>query len=82
MKPNLNTKSENTWCPGCPDFMILTSLKQTISNLIEYKGFKQTDFAMTADVGCHGKTFDYLNISGIYCLHGRAIPTAIGMKIA
>ena len=81
MKPNLSTKSENTWCPGCPNFMILESVKQTITKLIESGEQKQTDFAITTDIGCHAKTFDYLNLSGIYCLHGRAIPTAIGMKL-
>ena len=36
---------------------------------------------MTTGIGCHAKIFDYLNISGIYGLHGRTIPTAIGMKL-
>ncbi len=81
MKPNLNTKSENTWCPGCPNHMILAATKQTISKLIESKKAKHTDFAITTDIGCHAKIFDYLNLSGIYCLHGRALPTAIGIKL-
>ncbi len=91
----LGTSSEVTWCPGCPNHMILASVKQTITNLIESKGsapdkptnkstrakVKQTDFAITTDIGCHAKIFDYINLSGIYCLHGRALPTAIGMKL-
>lgn len=81
MKPDLTTTAENTWCPGCPNHMILASIKQTITNLIESKKAKQTDFAITTDIGCHAKIFDYLNLSGIYCLHGRALPTAIGMKL-
>lgn len=82
MKPDeLSTKSENTWCPGCPNHMIMASIKQTITNLINTNKYKQTDFAITTDIGCHAKIFDYINLSGIYCLHGRAIPTAIGMKL-
>ena len=81
MKPNLNTTSENTWCPGCPNHMILASVKQTITNLIESDKAKQTDFAITTDIGCHAKIFDYITLAGIYCLHGRALPTAIGMKL-
>jgi len=82
MKPDeLSTKSENTWCPGCTNHMILASVKQTITNLINTKKYKQTNFAITTDIGCHAKIFDYINLSGIYCLHGRAIPTAIGMKL-
>ena len=81
MKDNLKTNSEITWCPGCPNHMILEAIKQTISHQIESKKAKQTDFAITTDIGCHAKIFDYINLSGIYCLHGRAIPTAIGMKL-
>lgn len=81
MKPNLSTTEENTWCPGCPNHMILASIKQTLANLIENKSAKQTDFCITTDIGCNAKIFDYLNLSGIYCLHGRALPTAIGLKL-
>jgi 2-oxoglutarate/2-oxoacid ferredoxin oxidoreductase subunit beta len=77
-KKSLSTKETVTWCPGCPNHMILEAVKQTIAN----SNYKQTDFAMTTDIGCHAKIFDYLNLSGIYCLHGRAIPTAIGITMA
>jgi len=80
-KQNLSTKETITWCPGCPNFMILESAKNAIVELIEEKGFSQKDFVMTTDIGCHAKMFDYLNISGIYCLHGRALPTAEGIHI-
>jgi len=81
MKPNLSTKSEITWCPGCPNHMILAATKQVITKLVESKKAKHEDFAITTDIGCHAKIFDYINLSGINCLHGRAIPTAIGMKL-
>jgi 2-oxoglutarate/2-oxoacid ferredoxin oxidoreductase subunit beta len=80
-KPDLSTKSKITWCPGCPNYMILSAIKETILNQIELKKASQTDFAITTDIGCHAKIFDYLNLSGIYCLHGRAIPTAIGITM-
>ncbi len=76
-KENLNTKEPITWCPGCPNYMILESVKQAIIN----SGFKQTDFAITTDIGCNSKIYDYLNISGIYGLHGRALPTGLGIKL-
>lgn len=81
MKPTLDTKSEVTWCPGCPNHMILAATKQTVQKFIDSKKYSQTDFAITTDIGCHAKIFDYINLSGIYCLHGRALPTAIGMKL-
>jgi len=76
-KENLGTKNEMTWCPGCLNFMILESVKQAIV----LSGIKQTDFAMTTDIGCNSKIYDYLNISGIYCLHGRALATGLGIKL-
>jgi 2-oxoglutarate/2-oxoacid ferredoxin oxidoreductase subunit beta len=81
IKQNLSTNAKITWCPGCSNYMVLEAVKQTISKFIEEKKYKQTDFAIATDIGCHAKIFDYLNLSGLNCLHGRAIPTAIGMKI-
>jgi len=81
-KEKLATNEEMTWCPGCPNHMILESVKETIASFIDNKKYKHGDFAIATDIGCHAKIFDYLNLSGISCLHGRAIPTAIGMKIA
>ncbi len=79
-KINLGTKNENTWCPGCPNFMILESAKKVISKLTS-EGRMQEDFVMATGIGCHAKIFDYLNISGIYGLHGRVLPTCMGMKL-
>lgn len=76
----LDTKNESTWCPGCTNFMLLESVKKTLSKLIK-KGYNQKSFSMVTGIGCHAKIFDYLNISGIYGLHGRVIPTSIGIKL-
>jgi len=77
---SLRTIKHSTWCPGCPNHMILEASRRAILSLIK-QGYKKENFAMSAGVGCHGKIFDYLNISGIYGLHGRPIPTAIGIKL-
>ncbi|MBU0470193.1 MAG: 2-oxoacid:ferredoxin oxidoreductase subunit beta [Nanoarchaeota archaeon] len=79
-KIELRTKNEDTWCPGCPNHSILESTKRVLAKLIS-KGYRQEDFAMVTGIGCHAKIFDYLNISGIYGLHGRVLPTALGMKL-
>jgi len=83
MTPNFSTTQEVTWCPGCPNFMILAAVKKTLEKLgQEDKGkYKQENFAMTTGIGCHAKMFDYLNISGIYCLHGRPVATGLGIKL-
>jgi 2-oxoglutarate ferredoxin oxidoreductase subunit beta len=75
------TYAENTWCPGCGNFGILAAFKNAIIKL-EENGIKREYLAMSAGIGCHAKIFDYLNISGLYSLHGRGMATIEGIKIA
>jgi len=78
---DLATYAENTWCPGCGNFGILSAFKRAVRRL-ETDGMRRQDVAITAGIGCHAKTFDYLNLSGFYSLHGRSMATAQGMKLA
>jgi 2-oxoglutarate ferredoxin oxidoreductase subunit beta len=77
---NIKTSIQPTWCPGCPNFLILEAVNKTLQNLIK-QGWKKEDFCMTTDIGCNSKIFDYLDISGIYGLHGRSAATALGVKL-
>jgi 2-oxoglutarate/2-oxoacid ferredoxin oxidoreductase subunit beta len=77
----LDTGSENTWCPGCPNHIIQDSVKAMINQFVEEKKYQYSDFAICCDIGCNGKMFDYLKLSGVYGLHGRSLPTAMGIKI-
>ena len=78
---DLGTGKENTWCSGCGNFGILNAVKKAIGALVE-DGTKLSDIAITCGIGCHGKIFDYLSLSGIYGLHGRGTATAQGLKLA
>lgn len=80
-KDKLGTNFEITWCPGCPNFMILEAVKRAFAKLIDDKFTKQEDIAIVTGIGCHAKIFDYINVSGFYGLHGRGIPTALGIKL-
>ena len=77
-KDNLSTKQPITWCPGCPNHMILESAKRAFTNLIN-SGTKQEEIVIVTGIGCHAKIFDYIGVSGFYGLHGRVIPTALGV---
>ncbi|MDP2925499.1 MAG: thiamine pyrophosphate-dependent enzyme [Nanoarchaeota archaeon] len=79
-EPVIGTSYEITWCPGCANFMILASVKNAIGKLIKEGFCKQEDFAITTDIGCNSKIFDYINLSGFYGLHGRSLPTGVGIK--
>lgn len=81
LKKKIGTKYEITWCPGCPNFMLLEAVKRAIAKLIS-EGHKQEEFVMTTGIGCHQKIFDYLNLSGVYGLHGRVLPVLVGIKLA
>ncbi len=77
---SLNTPIIPNWCPGCFNFQILSGIKDAIADEIK-KGKKKDDFAIVSGIGCHAKIFDYVNLSGINTLHGRVLPTCLGMKI-
>jgi len=78
-KDELNTKVVSTWCPGCPNFMILEGVKRAIA--AESTKDKKSEFAVVSGIGCHAKIFDYINLPGLNSLHGRVLPTCLGLKV-
>ena len=59
---DLGTKEEVTWCPGCPNFMILASVKKLLVILLTRE--KARRFAMVTDIGCHAKFLIMLILVG------------------
>ena len=78
---SLSTPTKPTWCPGCWNFQILAGVKNYLGNKIKSEEDKK-NYAMVTGIGCHAKIFDYINLNGINSLHGRALPTALGIKIS
>ena len=66
------------WCPGCGDFGVLASLKKVLSDL----GIRSKDTVLVGGIGCSGSIHNNLECYGIHSLHGRLLPTAIGVKLA
>jgi 2-oxoglutarate ferredoxin oxidoreductase subunit beta len=77
----LATMAENTWCPGCGNFGILNAFKRAVAKL-ESRGVERGRLFISAGIGCHGKIFDYLALSGLYSIHGREIAAVQGTKLA
>lgn len=77
---NLNdfTGYNPTWCPGCGNWGIIAALKQALTQL----GLTPDQIAVVFGIGCSGNMNDFLNAYAIHSLHGRAIPNAIGIKLA
>lgn len=80
-KQKLSTGAEATWCPGCYNFMLLNSVREALKDEIESGELEQEKISMATGIGCHGKMFDYLNVGGVYSLHGRVLPTCLGLKV-
>ena len=77
----LDTYAPNTWCPGCGDFSVLNAIKPVFRGLME-EGVRREDIVLVSDIGCSSKIMDYVAVNSFGSLHGRAIPTAVGVKFA
>jgi 2-oxoglutarate/2-oxoacid ferredoxin oxidoreductase subunit beta len=73
-----DTQEECAWCPGCGDFAILAALKQVLAEL----NIKPHEIVMASGIGQAAKTPHYINVNGFNGLHGRAVPPAVGIKLA
>ncbi|MBU1202731.1 2-oxoacid:ferredoxin oxidoreductase subunit beta [Patescibacteria group bacterium] len=73
-----DTSYKNTWCPGCGNFGIIIALKNALIEL----GLKPENVLLVAGIGCSGNGVNFLKAYGWHSLHGRALPTAVGAKLA
>ena len=66
------------WCTGCGDYTILVGMRKFMVN-------HQMDPASTLNIsgiGCSGRVPHYMNTYGFHTIHGRAVPVALGAKLA
>ena len=66
------------WCPGCGDYGVLNALCQAFSRL----RLKVEDTMIVSGIGCSSRLPGYLRSYGFNAVHGRALPIAIGAKLA
>jgi len=67
-----------TWCPGCGDWGIGIAIKKALVEL----NYSPDQVVVVFGIGCLGNMNDFLNAYGFHSLHGRALPNAIGIKLA
>jgi 2-oxoglutarate/2-oxoacid ferredoxin oxidoreductase subunit beta len=77
----LETDAPNTWCPGCGNFGILTSIKKVLADL-EEQGLDLSKVVLASGIGCHAKIVDYVKVNSFYSIHGRVPPPITGIKLA
>lgn len=73
-----NTVPKPAWCPGCGNFGILTAVKKALSDA----GIPPWRVLMVSGIGQAGKLPQYMKCNHLNELHGRAVPAAVGAKIA
>jgi len=75
---NLKSHIVPTFCPGCHNFILYSALQQAI---IELK-LDVNQLVLVFDIGCVGNMADFFKANIIHSLHGRCLPTAVGVKLA
>ncbi|MEM4511417.1 MAG: thiamine pyrophosphate-dependent enzyme [Nanopusillaceae archaeon] len=78
----LRKKTNITWCPGCSNYAILSAFIKAIEDLSKENKINPEKLVVVSGIGCASKIVDYLNLSSFNGLHGRALVSAIGIKIA
>ena len=63
------------WCPGCGLHSIFRDICDVFNGINE-------EIVVISGIGCTGRAAGYFNLDSIHGLHGRAIPLAVGIKMA
>ncbi len=66
------------WCPGCGNFVIWKTLKETLAEL----DLEPREVVIVSGIGQAAKMPHYLKCHTFNGLHGRALPPATGIKAA
>jgi 2-oxoglutarate ferredoxin oxidoreductase subunit beta len=66
------------WCPGCGNFGILTAVLKAFEEL----DLEPSKTVIVSGIGCSSKIPHFVNVNGVHTIHGRAIPFAMGIKLA
>jgi 2-oxoglutarate ferredoxin oxidoreductase subunit beta len=67
-----------TWCPGCGYFSVTEGLSFALNAL----GLDRDEVVVVSGIGCASRFPFFSQTYGFHTLHGRALPTATGVKTA
>ncbi len=71
-------KIKPIWCPGCGNYGVYSTLDKVFLEL----DLKSENIAIVSGIGCSGRFSHYFNTYSLHGTHGRALPTATGLKAA
>ena len=66
------------WCSGCGIGVSVNCFARALLKM----NFPLDKVAIVSGIGCSGRVAGYLNFDSFHTTHGRAIPFAIGLKLA
>lgn len=69
---------DNQWCPGCGNFGILAAMKDALAAL----DIPPEKLLIVSGIGQAAKTPHFIRCNLFHSLHGRALPLALGAKLA
>lgn len=78
LKANYRTNLWVDWCPGCGNYGILSAELKALEEL----QLDPSKTVIVSGIGCSSKIPHFINVNGVHTLHGRAIPFAMGIKLA
>lgn len=78
MDKTFNLTKTTAWCPGCGNFGIRNALQKALNNM----GLHKDEVIMVSGIGQAAKLPQYMDVNMFNGLHGRALPAAIGIKMA
>jgi 2-oxoglutarate/2-oxoacid ferredoxin oxidoreductase subunit beta len=72
------TPTQPIWCAGCGHYGVKNALLHTLSEL-DIAGHEAF---VLAGIGCSGTIQNHIGAYGYHAMHGRVVPTAIGVSLA
>jgi len=79
LKPkDYKSKVDPIWCPGCGDFGDLAAFTQALAGM----QMEKKDICIVSGIGCSGRFSHFIDGYAYHTAHGRAVPTAVGVKAA
>jgi 2-oxoglutarate ferredoxin oxidoreductase subunit beta len=64
------------WCPGCGNYAVLSAMQKAFANL----DIDPDALAVVSGIGCSSRMPGFVKCYGYHGAHGRALPSAIGLK--
>lgn len=79
IRENYVRRLPSAFCPGCGDGQIVNA----IARAIDHMGLSKKEIAAVSGIGCSAWIpSPYLRVDSLHTTHGRAVPFAVGLKVA